>query len=575
MAKRIKKEAQVLSVDHDAALPFSDAGDRYARAVISGDISTCKLVQLACKRHLDDLKESKKKAYPFRYDDYQGNRVCRFVQDFQEIKGPTAGKNLTLAPWQCWLLSTAFGWVNKKSGHRRFRTVTCFIPRGNGKTSLSAPLGLYMLGSDGEQGAEIYSAAVTRDQARLCFDIAQNMARRNQKYLNGCGVHVGAHNISSIKTASKFEPLSADARSLDGLNVHFAILDELAAHKNRGVYDVMLTATGKRNQSMIWNITTASAWLDGIGYEQYTYLRKLLEGTIQDDSYFGVFYSIDDDDDPWTEAAYIKANPNWGISVMPDMIMNLANRAMQMPSQQNAFLQKHLNVWTNADVAWMDMRAWNKCADHSLRLEDFAGSECFIGLDLASKVDIAAKTVLFERDGHYYAFGQYYLPEDAVFESRNSQYQGWMRSGLLTVTPGAVTDYEYIENDLLDAMAKYHVIEVPYDPHQATQLSTRMTAQGVPMVEMRPIVLNFSEPMKQLEALVLSGKFHFNGDPILTWMISNVVAHMDHKSNIYPNKERPENKIDGVVALIMALGRAMMHLNDGGSVYESRGLFVL
>lgn len=556
-------------------LTHAESGERYARDVVSGVIDTCKLVRLACQRHLDDLQASKKKTYPYYFDAEAANYVCNYIERFQEIKGPNAGKLLKLQPWNQWIISSAFGWKVKKTGARRFRTATIFVPRGNGKTTLSAPLGLYMLAGDEEKGAEVYSAAVTRDQARLCFDTAQHMARRNKTYLDACRVSVGAHNIASLSSASKFEPLSADARSLDGLNVHFAILDELAAHKSRGVYDVMLTATGKRKQSMIWNITTASAWLDGIGYEQYTYLKKLLEGTVQDDSYFGVFYSIDDEDDPWVESSWKKANPNWGVSVMPDMIANLANRAVQMPSQQNAFLQKHLNVWTNADTAWMDMRAWSRCADPNLRIEDFYGEPAFIGLDLASKIDVAAKVTLFEREGHYYAFGSYYLPEDAVMESRNSQYHGWMRSGYLTVTPGAVIDFEYIENDLLEDVSRFQVVEVPYDPHQATQLSTRMAAQGLPMVEMRPIVLNFSEPMKQLEALVLSGKFHFNGDPVMTWMVSNVVAHRDHKDNIYPNKERPENKIDGVVALLMALGRSMIRQGDGKSIYESRGILVL
>jgi phage terminase large subunit-like protein len=566
MKKQTKKPSET---------PNADAGNQYARDIVSGKIPACKLARLACQRHLDDMAKSRKAGYPYRFNAADAEHVCNFVQQFQEIKGPKAGQNLRLAPWQQWVISSVFGWVSKKTGARRFRTATCFVPRGNGKSTVTAPIGLYMLSGDEEQGAEVYSAAVTRDQARLCFDVAQNMAKRNGQYLNHCKVGVGAHNIHQIPTASKFEALSADARTLDGLNVHFAILDELAAHKNRGVYDVMVTATAKRNQSLIWNITTCSAWLDGIGYEQYTYLKKLLEGTITDDSYFGVFYSIDDDDDPWTESSWIKANPNWGISVMPDMIRNLANRAMQMPSQQNAFLQKHLNVWTNADVAWMDMRAWNRCADLNLSEHQFEGQDCFVGLDLASKVDIAAKIKLFERDGHYYVFGSYYLPDDAVQESRNSQYQGWMRSGFLTVTPGAVTDYEYIESDLIDDSERYRIREVAYDPFQATQFSTRMDSKGIPMVEMRPTVLNFSEPMKHMEALVLSGKLHFNGDPVLTWMVSNIVARSDHKDNIYPNKERPENKIDGVVALLMALGRAITNKNDGDSIYESRGLFVL
>lgn len=458
--------------------------------------------------------------------------------------------------------------------YRRFRTVTCFVPRGNGKTTMAAPLGLYMMGCDGEGGAEVYSAAVTRDQARLSFTTAQHMARNNKEFRDYFGVDVNAHNIHQLSSASKFEALSADARSLDGLNVHFAILDELAQHKTRDVYDVILTATGKRKQPMVWNITTAGSDLSGIGYEQFVYTKKLLEGTIQDDSYFGVIWTIDDDDDdPWDEESWIKANPSWGVSVQPDMIANLANRAMQMPSQQNAFLQKHLNVWTNADTAWMNMMAWGKCSDKDLKISDFLGEPCWIGLDLASKTDIAAMMQVFERDEQYYCFGKYYLPEDEIWRSHNSQYQGWERMGLLTATPGNVIDFGYIEDDLRALASDFQIQEVAYDPFQATQFSTRMMDEGFPMVEMRPTVLNFSEPMKNLEALVLSRKFHFDGDAVLTWMISNIVAHLDAKDNIYPRKERHENKIDGVVALIMALGRAMLHVdNQEVSVYETRGV---
>ena len=237
-----------------------------------------------------------------------------------------------------------------------------------------------------------------------------------------------------------------------------------------------------------------------------------------------------------------------------------------MASASNNFRTKHLNEWVNADVSWMDMRKWDECADPSLEITDFGGEECYMALDLASKTDIAAKINLFVRDGEYYAFGNYYLPRETVDKGENAQYSGWESLGLLTVTEGAIIDFQVIEDKILNDCKQFDVIEVPYDPFQATQLSMRLLNQGVNMVEVRPTVLNFSEPMKQLEALVLSGKFHHNGDPVLSWMVSNVVCHIDAKDNIYPRKERPENKIDGVVALIMALSRAIANNNDSGSL---------
>jgi phage terminase large subunit-like protein len=311
---------------------------------------------------------------------------------------------------------------------------------------------------------------------------------------------------------------------------------------------------------LLWVITTAGSNRAGICYEVRTFVTKLLDGVFEDDTQFGIIYGLDDGDDWTSESALIKANPNWGISVRPEVLVPLQAKAMQLPSAVNNFKTKHLNEWVNADTAWMDMRAWDACGDSSLDIDAFTGQPCWIGLDLASKTDIAALVLVFphpEVADAYVVFGKYYLPEDTVAAAGNSQYDGWMRTGRLTVTPGNVIDFGWIEADLLEMASRFEVQAVAFDPFQATQLSTRMLAEGLPMIEVRPTVLNFSEPMKTLEALVLQKKLTHDGDPVLTWMASNVVAHLDVKDNIYPRKERPENKIDGIVALIMALSRAI------------------
>jgi phage terminase large subunit-like protein len=326
------------------------------------------------------------------------------------------------------------------------------------------------------------------------------------------------------------------------------------------VYDVVETGTGKRDNSLLWVITTAGSNRAGICYEVRTFVTKLLDGVFEDDSQFGIIYGLDDGDDWTAESALIKANPNWGISVKPEVLLPLQAKAMQLPSAVNNFKTKHLNEWVNADTAWMDMRAWDACADSTLDIEAFIGQPCWIGLDLASKTDIAALVLVFphpEIADAYAVFGKYYLPEDTVSSAGNSQYEGWMRTGRLTVTPGNVIDFGWIEADLLEMASRFEVQAVAFDPFQATQLSTRMLSEGLPMIEVRPTVLNFSEPMKTLEALVLQKKLAHDSDPVLTWMASNVVAHLDVKDNIYPRKERAENKIDGIVALIMALSRAI------------------
>ena len=548
---------------------FNDIALGYAEDVVSGKIPACKWVRAACQRHLDDLENE---SLPFVYDISKAERVCKFISGLQHVKGKWARERLkiTLEPWQVFILCVVFGWVNE-NGIRRFRTVYIEVPRKNAKSTITAGVGLYMLTLDGEEGAEVYSAATTRDQARIIFQVGQQMARKDSGFREHYGLQVNAHNMNVLMTGSKFEPLSADASSLDGLNVHGGLIDELHAHKTREVFDVMETATGSREQPLLWNITTAGSNRAGICYEQRTYTTKLLDKVAVDESYFGIIYTIDDNDSWTEEASWIKANPNYSVSVSPDDLARKCRKAMEMPSATNNFLTKHLNVWVNADTAWMDMRKWNQCADQTLTPDMFEGEKCIVSLDLASKIDIAAQIQVFRRDDHYYVFGKYYLPEDTIESSGNSQYDGWARAGRLTPTPGNVIDYEYIKDDMRDFSSRFEVTEVPYDPFQATQLSVEMLQEGFPMVEMRPTVLNFSEPMKELEKLVLSGKLHHDGCPVLTWMVSNVVCHLDLKDNIYPRKERPENKIDGVVALIMALGRLMTY-ESTESVYKERGI---
>jgi phage terminase large subunit-like protein len=545
---------------------YQQVASNYLLNVLEGKIPANKFVKQACERQLKDLTKEGSKGFPYIYDPVKGSKVCAFIELLPHIKGKLAGQPIQLEPWQIFIVITAFSWVHKDTGFRRFRRTYIEVPRGNGKSAISSAIGLYSLAADEEGGAEVYSFATTRDQAKIVFGDAQQMARKTAGLRNHFGLEVNAHNINILKTASKFEALSSEGSTLDGLNTHFAIIDELHAHKTRAVYDVVETSIGKRTQSMLWIITTAGSNRAGICYEVRGFVKKVLDGSAQDDSQFGIIYGLDDGDDWTTEEALIKANPNWGVSVMPEVLLPLQAKAMSMPSAANNFRTKHLNEWVNADVSWMDMRAWDNCADPTLSVEDFEGKECFMALDLASKTDIAAKINLYVRDGHYYCFGNYYLPRDTVDKGENSQYSGWESLGLLSVTDGAIIDFMVIENKILEDCKRFDVIEVPYDPFQATQLSMRLLNQGVNMVEVRPTVLNFSEPMKQLEALVLDKKFHHNGDPVLTWMVSNVVCHTDAKDNIYPRKERHENKIDGVVALIMALSRAIANNNEHGDL---------
>ena len=453
-----------------------------------------------------------------------------------------------------------------------YRFGETMLPTHN--STLSAPVALYLLAADKEPGAEVYSAATGRDQAKIVWEDAKRMVDRSQALREALGVETSAHSVFIRSTASSFKALSRDQQgNLDGLNIHGAIVDELHGHKDRGVWDVIETATGARAQPLVWAITTAGSNRAGICYEQQAYVRKILDGVHEDDTYFGIIYTIDANDDPFDPKTWAKANPNYGISVSPEDLARKASKAQQMAAAQNNFLTKHLNVWVNADTAWMNMQAWDKCADESLDERDFEGQDCVISCDLATKVDIAAKIKLFWKDidgkRHYYAFGKYYLPEDAAEDGRNSQYSGWAIENRLVLTDGNVTDFSIIEDQIREDARRYNVIASAFDPWQASALIQRLQYDGMQVTEYRQTVQNLSEPMKELEALVLQGRFHFDGDPVLTWMISNVVAHLDAKENIYPRKERPENKIDGAVALICALGMCITLEDDDSAEFNS------
>lgn len=545
----------------------------YAHQVVTGHILACKWVKAACQRQIDDLARwQSDPAYPFDWRPDLADRFIRYVELLPHVKGRWAGQSIRLGGWQKFGFACVFGWVRKADGYRRFRTVYEEIPRKNAKTTKLAPVGMYMLTADGEFGAEVYSAATKEDQARIVFEIAQQMARMEPEFRARFGVEMFRKALAVKETASKFVPL-ASGDSLDGLNVSCGLVDELHAHKTRVVYDVLNSGMGARSQPLIWAITTAGSNRGGICYDQRTYLTKVLNtvlkrhngmgyrvtgDAVEDDTYWGIIYTIDEGDDPLSEVTWRKANPNYGISVDVEDMRALARVATAQASALNEFLTKRLNVWVNADSAWMNMLQWDACADASIKIEDFAGEDCWVALDAAFKKDLFAKILLFVRDDKVYAFGRYYLPKAQIEGKGKEHFAGWEKEGWIRVTEGEVLDIAVVKDELLEDNRTYNLVEVPFDPAQLTQFAGEMLDEGVPMVEIRPTVLNFSPAMKELEEVVAGKTLVHNGDPVLAWAIANVVCHRDAKDNIYPNKEKPENKIDPAVALIMAISRAVV-----------------
>ena len=332
------------------------------------------------------------------------------------------------------------------------------------------------------------------------------------------------------------------------------------------------TSTGKRKNSLMFVITTSGFDTSGICYEVRTMVTKVLEKSVVDETQFGIVYGLDDGDDWTTVEALEKANPNWGISVRPEIITSLMKKAIALPSAVNNFKTKHLNIWCSASSVWMDMQAW-EAGEINVDRSDFEGQPCYIGLDVGAKNDVTAKVLLFPVGKSFVVFADFYLPEAAVEKSTNSQYRGWVEEGWITQSGGAMTDLARIEEDIRDDLSRFDVKGIAYDPWNALQFATNLGNDGAPMVEYRNTVQNFSDPMKSLEALVQDKRVNHDGNPVLRWMMGNVVAKLDAKDNIFPRKERYENKIDGVVALIMALGIATSgegEVNPFADIVESK-----
>lgn len=542
--------------------PLVKAAEAYARQVISGKIPACKWIKLACQRHLDDLKRAKSADYPYKFDPAKAERVAKFLQLLPHTKGKWASKRelIKLEGWQLFSVCIPFGWVQKKDGARRFRTVLIFVPRKNGKSIIGGGLGVYMLTADGEFGAEVYSGATTEKQAWEVFRPAKLMVERTPELRDHYGVDVNASNMFRLEDGSRFEPVIG--KPGDGSSPSCAIVDEYHEHQDSTLFDTMETGMGAREQPLMLVITTAGSSIGGPCHQLVRDAERMLEGAIERPDLWAMLYTIDPGDDWTSESVLIKANPNYGISINGDFLQARQRDAMQSAAKQATFRTKHLNEWVGAKNAWLNMLRWKE-APARKSLAELEGRPCIIGLDLASKIDIAGNLLLFppvEGDPLWHVHGRYYLPEVRVIEeldSNTARYREFDALGLLTLTDGEVIDFEVIKEDLREFAGRFDVQQVAYDPWQATQLAQEMQAEGLLMVEVRQTVQNISEPMKELEALTLR-KLLAHGDcPILTWMASNVIAKLDVKDNIYPNKERPENKIDGIVGLIMAISRAI------------------
>lgn len=548
--------------------------NQYAQSVVDGEKLACKWEKLACQRYFDDLKRHDDDSFDYYFDETAAQKPIKFIELLPHVKGHWAAKRgvakrIQLEPWQKFNIGNIFGWLHKKTGMRRFTVVYICVPRKNGKSVIASTIGLYMLVEDNEFGAEIFCGATTEKQAWEVFRPAKQIVERTPKLRAAYGLTAHAKSIKCDKKGlkhqaddSRFEPVIG--KPGDGSSPSCAILDEVHEHPDDELFETMLTGMGARQQPLLLMITTAGTNPSGPCYAHQKDLQKILDKQNINDQFYGIVYGIDEADDWTKKESLIKANPNAGVSVFIDKLEARQRDAMQSARKQNSFLIKHLNRWVYAKNAWLNMVEWNAQADDTLRIEDFEGCPAIKGLDMSSKLDLTADVTLFQKiingKTHYYIFGNYYIPEERLKDPENGHYVEWVSDGYLETCEGGSIDYEMVQEQVLEECRIFEVNEVGFDPWGATQIAQNIAANN-PNIEVIEIPQNYSmtDAMTEFESLLSQGRIHHDGNPCLTWQMGNVVAkEIDDGKKVRPVKEAKANKIDGAVASIMALSRAIL-----------------
>ena len=507
-------------------------------------------------------------------------RAAQLALDFfpiylRHVKGELAGKPFALGLWEQAILANLFGWM-RPDGTRRYRKVFLLVPRKNGKTTFAAGIVCYVLFCDGEPGAETYSAAAERDQAGLVFEQVAGMVRQDPDLRGRATVYT--KSIVLKNHSGSYKPISSDANTKFGYNTHLAVVDEVHAHKTRDLIDALETSTGSRRQPLIVYLTTRDYDHPSICNEKQGYAEKVRDGIIEDPSFLPVLFETSRDANWQDEKVWARANPNLGVSVKLSDMREDCLQAMETPAFENTFKRMRLNMATEQATRWLNLESWDKCGGAIVE-EALFGQKCYAGLDLASTSDLTALTLFFpEADNAVLPF--FWVPADNAHKRERRDrvpYETWARQGFITLTPGNVTDYTFVRETIKALGGKYSIQQIAYDPYNATHLAIELQEEdGFEMVQFRQGWVSMNEPMKRLDMMIKSGNLRHGGHPVLRWNASNVAVKTDPSSNMRPDKEHSSEKIDGIVALIMAIGLSI----SGGSaekpsVYETRGVLTV
>jgi len=546
--------------------------ESYAEQVRDGRILVCEYVRLAVCRYYADLDRALEHGWHF--DRRAALRAIGFIERLKHTKGEWAGRRFRLEPWQHFVLWNIFGWKNA-DGTRRFRYAYIEIARKNGKTALSAGVGLYMLFADGESRPEVYSAATVKDQAKICFADAVEIVRATDL----------KHYLTSFRNSIVYEarggtmkPLSSDYGTHDGLNPSCGIIDEFHAHRDSGMFDVIKSAFGARRQPLMFIITTAGFNKSGVCYAYRENVIKVLREVNEDDTLFGIIYTLDTNEEWDDPRMWIKSNPNLGVSLSADYLADQVRDARNRPEAVRNVMTKNLNLWVDAERTWILDDAWQKCVG-TISPDELRGCACWGGLDLSNISDITAYVLLFHENDRFQLMPYFWIPEEKMLEKirrENINYDRWVADGYVTVTPGNVIDYDFVKADILRRTAEYDLRSSAYDRWNASQTIIDLQNEGMTCNPFGQGYGSMSAPTREFEKLVLTGRIEHFGNPVLRWMLASTVVKSDPAGNIKPDKERSTQKIDGIVASIMALGEWMTaQAADERNPYENRGLLTL